>query len=100
MTRKLIDSDQITARLGAIPGWEQQDGSLCRSFTFADFVTAFGFMTSVALVAESMNHHPDWSNVYNRVAVKLSTHDAGGITDLDFGLAETISQLAATAGVG
>jgi len=98
MSPKLLDADQIAARLGELDGWKQQDGALARSFQFPDFVTAFGFMTSVALVAESMNHHPDWSNVYNRVAVKLSTHDAGGITELDFELAQRMSQLAAGAG--
>lgn len=100
MTRKPLDLDQITASLSKVPGWEHNESSLCRSLQFADFVTAFGFMTSVALVAESMNHHPDWSNVYNRVAVKLSTHDAGGITELDFTLAERINAIAATHGVG
>ncbi|HEV8434187.1 MAG TPA: 4a-hydroxytetrahydrobiopterin dehydratase [Thermoanaerobaculia bacterium] len=75
------------------PGWQVQDGNLVREFRFANFVDAFGFMTFVALVAERMNHHPDWSNVYNTVRIRLSTHDAGGITDKDFGLASAISDL-------
>ena len=70
-----------------LPGWELADGKLRREFVFQDFVTAFGFMSQVALVAEKMDHHPEWSNVYNRVVVELQTHDAGGLTDLDFELA-------------
>lgn len=100
MTTKPLESDQITARLETLSGWEHSEGSLCRSFSFPDFVTAFGFMTSVALVAESMNHHPDWSNVYNRVSVRLSTHDAGGITDSDFELAEKMGALFGSTQVG
>ena len=60
---------------------------------FADFVEAFGFMTRVALLAETANHHPEWSNVYNRVEIDLTTHDAGGITERDFKLAQRINQL-------
>ena len=74
-------------------GWERHDGYLYREFRFANFVGAFGFMTSVALIAERMNHHPDWSNVYNVVRIRLSTHDAGGITDKDIALASAISEL-------
>lgn len=77
-------------------GWERQEGSLYREFRFANFVEAFSFMTSVALIAERMNHHPDWSNVYNVVRIRLSTHDAGGITDKDFALAAAISALTAS----
>ena len=74
-------------------GWQLEDGHLVREFRFANFVEAFAFMTAVALVAERMNHHPDWSNVYNKVKIRLSTHDAGGITDKDYALASAISQL-------
>ena len=77
-------------------GWERQEGSLYREFRFPNFVEAFRFMTSVALIAERMNHHPDWSNVYNVVRIRLSTHDAGGITDKDFALAAEISALSAS----
>ncbi len=83
---KLTD-DEITARLPQHPKWEYRDGALRRTFQFPDFVRAFAFMTEVALHAEKLDHHPDWSNVYNRVTVALSTHDAGGVTDLDFALA-------------
>ncbi|MBZ0268290.1 4a-hydroxytetrahydrobiopterin dehydratase, partial [bacterium] len=85
--RKLPD-EEIRSRIEELPGWELRDNALVREFRFQDFVAAFAFMTKVALLAESRNHHPDWSNVYNRVTVALSTHDAGGITELDFELAE------------
>lgn len=91
--RKLSEAE-ITARLPEVPGWQFADGKLQNDFTFASFVEAFGFMTSVALVAEGMNHHPDWSNVYNRVNIGLNTHDVGGVSDLDFRLAAKISALA------
>ena len=78
-----LTPDQIDAALSSIPGWELVEGKLCRDFVFRDFVQAFGFMASVALIAESMNHHPEWSNVYNRVRIELMTHDAGGLTALD-----------------
>jgi 4a-hydroxytetrahydrobiopterin dehydratase len=73
--------------------WRLVDGRLHKGFRFADFVGAFGFMTRAALVAERMDHHPDWRNVYNRVEVDLSTHDAGGLTALDFELARRMEDL-------
>jgi 4a-hydroxytetrahydrobiopterin dehydratase len=75
-------------------GWEIVDGKLHREFRFGDFVEAFGFMSRVALVAEKSDHHPEWSNVWNRVTVDLVTHDAGGITDRDVALANTMNELA------
>jgi 4a-hydroxytetrahydrobiopterin dehydratase len=90
---KLSEAD-ITGRLPEVPGWELTDGKLLRTFTFGNFVQAFGFMTSVALLAESMDHHPDWSNVYHRVTIGLNTHDVGGISQLDFDLAKKINDLA------
>jgi 4a-hydroxytetrahydrobiopterin dehydratase len=94
MTRpKRLTDDEIQERMAELPGWELAGDKLHRSFKFKDFVGAFGFMTRVALVAESMNHHPDWQNVYNRVVIDLSTHDAGGITELDFRLAVAASKL-------
>ena len=75
-------------------GWEVVEGALHREFVFADFVEAFGFMSRVALVAEKMDHHPDWSNVWNRVVVDLRSHDAGAITDRDVALAERMNELA------
>ncbi|HYH08797.1 MAG TPA: 4a-hydroxytetrahydrobiopterin dehydratase [Thermoanaerobaculia bacterium] len=74
--------------------WEIRDNALYREFTFPDFRAAFAFMTAVAAVAERMNHHPDWCNVYNRVTIRLTTHDAGGITDKDYALADEIAKLA------
>lgn len=75
--------------------WTEQDNSLQRTFTFKDFSEAFAFMARVALVAEKMDHHPDWSNVYNRVHIKLNTHSAGGVvTDKDRKLAAAIDRIA------
>ena len=74
--------------------WEEKDNKLSRTFQFKDFVEAFGFMTQVAIIAEKMDHHPNWSNVYNQVTIELSTHDAGNIvTDRDHKLAAAIDQL-------
>ena len=91
MTRptKLSD-DQVQSELKSLAGWTLTDGKLHRSFKFADFIAAWGFMSKVALIAQSIDHHPEWSNVYNTVSVDLSTHDAGGITKLDFELARKI----------
>ena len=75
------------------PLWAVADGRLQREFRFSDFVDAFAFMTRVALIAEAMGHHPDWSNVYNRVLITLTTHDAGGLTDLDVQMARRIDAL-------
>lgn len=91
--QKLSDAE-VAARLADLPGWEIVGGKLQRTFTFSSFVTAFGFMSSVALVAEAMNHHPEWSNVYNRVTIALMTHDVGGISTLDFELARRITEMA------
>lgn len=74
--------------------WQEQDNKLVRDFKFADFSEAFGFMTRVALIAEKMDHHPWWSNVYNKVRIELTTHDSGNtITDKDRKLADAIDQL-------
>jgi len=75
--------------------WETTNHTLCRTFIFADFIEAFGFMSQVAIVAEKMNHHPNWSNVYNKVEIALCTHDQGNIiTEKDRALAEKIDQIA------
>lgn len=91
--RPKLEGEALSAAVAGLEGWSLREGKLHREFRFSDFVTAFGFMTRVALVAESLDHHPEWSNVYNRVTVDLSTHDAGGITDLDFRLARAASEL-------
>jgi 4a-hydroxytetrahydrobiopterin dehydratase len=98
MNRAKLNHQEIAAALAelnasAAPPWALADGKLHKTFQFKDFIDAFGFMSRVALVAESMDHHPEWSNVYNRVVIDLSTHDAGGITQLDFTLASRIEGL-------
>ncbi len=89
MTRPKLDDAEIRKALGDLPGWtlSPEGDAISRSFRFADFAQAFAFMTRSALAAEKLDHHPEWSNVYNRVEVKLTTHDAGGLTKLDFDLA-------------
>jgi 4a-hydroxytetrahydrobiopterin dehydratase len=94
MAEKLQDKD-IQARLNDIDGWTIRDGKLSRDFKFRNFVRAFSFMSGAALIAEKMNHHPEWFNVYNKVNVQLTTHEAGGITELDFDLAASMDVLAA-----
>lgn len=89
-----LDHTVVEAKLLDTPGWEFREGKLHREFRFEDFARAFGFMSAAALAAEKMDHHPEWSNVYNRVVVDLTTHDAGGITELDFELAAAMSKLA------
>jgi 4a-hydroxytetrahydrobiopterin dehydratase len=88
--RPLLAPEEIAAALRELPGWELRDGKLQRALAFADFAEAFAFMTRVALAAEKLDHHPDWSNVWNRVAIALWTHDAGGITRRDVELARRI----------
>lgn len=89
-----LSAQEIEAALGSLPGWSVVNGKLHREFRFPDFVHAFGFMARAALVAESMDHHPEWCNVYGRVVVDLTTHAAGGITSLDAELARRMSELA------
>ena len=89
---KLTDAE-ISAQFEEISGWTVENEKLHKEFQFNSFVEAFGFMVRVALIAESMNHHPEWFNVYNRVTVDLATHDAGGISALDFELAKKIDAL-------
>jgi 4a-hydroxytetrahydrobiopterin dehydratase len=93
MARRKLEEKEIRERLAHLPGWDLVQGKLHRSFLFEDFARAFGFMTAVALVAERANHHPDWSNVYSRVTIDLTTHDAGGVTDRDFELAAEANRL-------
>ena len=84
-----LGPDALTAALGKLAGWQRVNGrdAITRTFVFADFNAAFGFMTRVALVAEKMDHHPEWSNVYGTVEVLLATHDADGVTAKDVELA-------------
>ena len=90
--QKLTDS-QIAAHMKALPEWELGEDRIKRTFRFKDFVEAFGWMSSVALVAERMNHHPEWRNVWATVEVELSTHDAGGLTQRDMKLAAAMDAL-------
>jgi 4a-hydroxytetrahydrobiopterin dehydratase len=91
-TTKLTEQ-QVGMDLQKLEGWSVVNGNLHRVFEFGDFTQAFGFMTQVALAAEKMDHHPDWSNCWNKVTVDLSTHSAGGITRNDFDLAGKIQQI-------
>ena len=85
---------ELADAVARLDGWELVEGKLRREFRFPDFVAAFGFMTRAALVAEALDHHPEWFNVYGRVVVDLTTHDAGGITELDLRLAARLDALA------
>ncbi len=85
-----LDDEALASALAERPAWSLVDGKLHRTLRFGDFAEAFGFMARVALVAERMDHHPEWSNVWATVEVDLVTHDAGGITELDLALADAI----------
>lgn len=95
MTRKLTPARRKAA-LSGLKGWKPVEGrdAIAKSFKFADFNAAFGFMAKVALMAEKSDHHPEWFNVWNRVDITLSTHDAGGVTEKDIALAKFIEQAA------
>ena len=95
MAQKLT-AEARKAALARLPGWADAQGrdAIVKKFVFKDFNQAFGFMTQAALVAEKMDHHPEWFNVYKTVEVTLSTHDAGGVTELDVKLAEAMEKLA------
>ena len=96
MTR--VDASDIAVRMTELPAWKlagERGGTISRDCVFTDFVQAFGFMAQVALIAERVNHHPEWSNVYNRVAITLTTHDVGGLSTKDFELALQIDRACA-----
>jgi 4a-hydroxytetrahydrobiopterin dehydratase len=88
-----LDVSEVSTRLAELPGWALHGGKLRREFRFGDFSEAFAFMTRVAMLAEHHGHHPDWSNVYNRVTIELWTHDVAGITERDLALAGDISRV-------
>ena len=90
-----LTGEQIEKALAGLPGWSLANGKLHREYKFADFVHAFGFMATAAIAIEARNHHPEWSNVYNRVTVDLTTHDAQGITKKDTELAALLESVAA-----
>ncbi|SIR39526.1 4a-hydroxytetrahydrobiopterin dehydratase [Rhizobium sp. RU20A] len=95
-----LDSDSLAKALEARPDWaiSKDGGAICRTFKFKTFPQAFGFMTECALAAEKLDHHPEWFNVYSRVEVTLTTHDAGGVTELDVKLAERMDKAFAARG--
>lgn len=88
-----LSSEQISSELKNLPGWSIKDEKLHRDFEFEDFNQAFGFMTRAAMHIEKKNHHPEWFNVYNKLAIDLTTHDAGGITENDIQLAKILNSL-------
>ncbi len=85
-----LDEAAIVAAMADVPGWTRNGDGIDRQYRFVDFVAAFGFMARVALLAEKADHHPEWSNVYNKVDIRLTTHDAGGLSARDFALAKAI----------
>lgn len=96
MRPERIDAAAVKEALADLDGWTLEDGggAIRKTFAFADFSAAFGFMARAALAAEKLDHHPEWSNVYNRVEVRLTTHSARGLTALDLDLARTMDRLA------
>jgi 4a-hydroxytetrahydrobiopterin dehydratase len=97
---KKLESHEREAAVASLGGWAMAQGrdAIAKRFVFRDFNAAFGWMTRVAMVAEKMDHHPEWSNVYRTVEVTLSTHDAGGLTGLDIELAQAMDRLARECG--
>lgn len=93
MAAQKLNQTEIDQELNKLEGWTLEGGKLHKEFRFKNFVQAFGFMSSVALLAERANHHPEWFNVWNKVVIDLNTHDVGGLSDLDFKLAAEIDAL-------
>ena len=91
-----LTTEEIKNRLRDLKGWEFNENALETTFEFDNFKEAFTLMTRIAFECEAANHHPDWTNVYNRLHIRLNTHDAGGVTEKDFKLAQTIEALVST----
>ena len=87
---RVLTSEEVAQRLSALPDWQMIDGHLHREFTFANFTDAWAFMNRVAPIAEQLDHHPNWSNVWNRVVIDITSHDSGGPTERCFALANGI----------
>jgi len=90
---KALSPQEIADKLGDNSEWELKDNKLYRRLVFEDFVHAFGFISQISMVAEKMNHHPEWANVYRTLDIYLTTHDAGGVSEKDFALLEQIEKL-------
>ncbi|AAP99535.1 MULTISPECIES: 4a-hydroxytetrahydrobiopterin dehydratase [Prochlorococcus] len=93
MENKLLSSQEIQELRKSLPTWEEAEGKLVKRFKFTNFIEAFGFMTKIAIISESLSHHPEWTNIYSEVIIRLSTHDMGGITMLDYKLAKAIDAI-------
>jgi 4a-hydroxytetrahydrobiopterin dehydratase len=89
---KTLTKEDIEQELHGFDNWVIQENSIKKTFTFKDFIEAFAFLSKVAIISEKQNHHPDWSGVYNKVVIQLSTHDAGGVTEKDILFAKTIEK--------
>jgi 4a-hydroxytetrahydrobiopterin dehydratase len=96
MAAHKLNEQELSTSLKQLSGWEVRNDKLHREFKFADFAHAIGFMTTAAVLIEKMNHHPEWFNVYNRVSVDLTTHDASGITQRDVELARLLDSIYST----
>ena len=93
MKDKLLEARELISLQQELPKWKVQNSRLKRNFNFSNFIEAFGFITKVAMLSEIMNHHPEWSNVYSKVTIELTTHDLGGLTNRDVQLAKEIDDL-------
>ncbi len=93
MQDRLLEKSELEETISKFPKWEYQEESLKRDFIFSDFREAFEFMVQVAEIAETLNHHPDWSNCWNKVSIAISTHSAGGLTALDLKFVEKVEML-------
>ena len=89
----LLQNEELKELVAKIPGWVIVSNHIEREFNFGNFIEAFSFMTKIALISEKYNHHPNWENIYSKVVIRLSTHDAGGITNLDQTLASEINKV-------
>lgn len=93
----ILNAEQISEALADLPGWSSAGDAITRTFTFEDFPAAMAFMAAAAPKIDELNHHPEWTNVYNRVDVRLSSHDAGGVTQRDVTLAAVLDDIGSTA---